>query len=149
MSLSARKHPITTRVKTISIYLITFHTKIWRRPWGGRHAFTLLVIGRPTFPLSSAWWARLIRFTSAHWSFLRSHLLGCGFLLFSSHSRLSSSLVWTSSPTGSTYCASTKWRSSRRPLEEERSPPALGHSTTSTLRHSCFTSSPCWAQTPR
>ena len=144
MSLSVRPHPITTHGKTINIYLlVNFRTDSWRRPWGGHRAFTFLVIGWPTFPPSSAWWAQATQLASAHWSFSCSHPLGYGFLLSSSRSRPSSLEVWTSSPISSTYSTSTRRRSSRHPLEEEHSLPAPGHSTTSTSRHACSTSSPC------
>ena len=88
-----------------------------------RRVFILLVIRWPTFPLSSVWRARAIRFALARWSFPCSHLLGCGLLPSLCHSRPSSSGVWTSSPTSSAYSASARRRSSRRPLEEERPPP--------------------------
>ena len=130
MSLSARPHLITTYDKTTNIYvLVTFCTDSWRRPWGRRRTFTLLVIGWPTFPPSSPWRAQAIRLASARWSFPHSHLLGYGFLPSSSHLRPSSSEAWTSSPTSSACFASTRRRSSRHPLEEERPP------STTTTRH--------------
>ena len=148
MSLSSRPHPITTHGKTTNIYmLVTFRTDSWRHPWGGHHAFTLLVIGWPIFPPSSTWLAQAIRFSLAHWSFPCSHLLGCGFLLSSSHSRLSSLEAWTSSLTSLACFSFARRHLSRRPSEEECPPSALGHPATSTTRLLRSTLSPRWAQT--
>ena len=149
MSLSARPPPITTYGKTTNIYLlVTFCTDSWRRPWGRSCMFnTFLVIGWPTFPPPSLWRAQVIRFASAHWSFLHSHLLGCGFHPSSSHPRPSSSEAWTSSPTGSAYYTSARRHSFQRP-SEGRPPLALGHMMTSTMRHLRFILSKLSAQTP-
>ena len=150
MSLSTRPHPIITHGKTTNIYLLViFRTDSWCRPWGGCRAFTPLVIRWPTFPPSSAWRVRAIRFALARWSFPRSHLLGCWFLPSLCHSRPSSKGVWTSSPTSLVYSASARRHLSRRSLEGEHPPPALGHSMTSTSRYPRFASSPCLAQTPQ
>ena len=148
MSLSARPHPITTYSKTTNIYvLVTFCTDSWRRPWGRRCTFTILVIGWPTFLPPSPWRARAIRPALARWSFLHSRPLGCGFHPFLSHPRPSSSEVWTSSPTGSAYYTSTRRHSFRRTLEG-RPPSALEHPMASTTRHPRFNPSKLSAQTP-
>ena len=148
MSLSARPHLITTYGKTTNIYmLVTFCIDSWRRPWGRVVRSTLLVIGWPTFLPPSSWRAQAIRLASAHWSFLHSHLLGCGFHPSSSRPRHSSSEAWTSSLTGSAYYTSAGRHLSRRP-SEGRPPSAPGQTTTSTTRRLCFIPSKRSAQTP-
>ena len=147
MSLSARPPPITMYSKTTNIYmLVSFCIDSWRRPWGRRCTFTLLVIGWPTFLPPSPWRAQAIRVALAHWNFSHSHLLGHGFHTSSSRPRPSSSKAWTSSPTSSAYYTSTRRHLFRRP-SKGRPPSALGHPTTSMIRHLCFIPSKRSAQT--
>ena len=149
MSLIARPDLITMYGKTTNNYvLVTFYTDSWRRPWGGRRTFTLLVIRWPTFLPSLARRAQAIRLASAHSSSWLFHWLGCRFHPSSSHPRPSSSEAWTSSPTGSACFISARRHLSRRPSEEERPPSTLGHPVTSTTRRLRFSPSPHWVQTP-
>ena len=149
MSLNARSPPITMYSKTTNIYvLVIFCTDSWRRPWGRRRTFTLLVIGWPTFPPPSPWQVQAIRLALAHRSFPHSHLLVRGFHPSSSHPRPSSSEAWTSSPTGSAYYTSARRHLFRCPLEDSRPPSALGHLMTSMARRLRFVPSIHSAQTP-
>ena len=105
-----------------------------------------LVIGWPTFPPPSPWRAQAIRLASAHWSFPHSHLLGCGFYPSLSRPRPSSLEAWTSSLTGSAYYTSARRHLFRRP-SEGCPPSALGHTTTSMMRHLRFNPSKRSTQT--
>ena len=121
--MRARPYPIKRTTNEQSSSLVVAHftqRQFWRRPWGALCAFTASAIG----------WFRSLhsppqrragarRSASAPWSSPRSPATDYGRLHHSRLPRPSGSGVWSSSPTNSVHCASTRRKPPRRP---QRSP---------------------------
>ena len=98
---------------------------VWRRPWGVLCAFTASAIGwfrSPHSPLR--WRAAVRRSASTPWSSPRSPAMDRGRLHHSLLPRPSASGVWSSLPTSSVHCASTRRRLPRRPQRNPLLPQA-------------------------